>query len=195
MSVVSLPDCPTDCLGVLEGARFSECAPEVHFGEIAKLYLWVDSAVATIPFANQAEYDSAAHWATVLYEWAEGVSPTIDEVVEFIVIGEQPEPEQTETPISGDRTVIGYKKFTLNLEIDETNDANYNFLLASECNGKYKCNYETADGQLYGGYLGLDVSVKMNQVIPRERSAVVKIMAKVSWSSKNHPYRQTSPTA
>ena len=189
MSVVLLPDCPTDCTGVLESVSFSECAPEVHFGEIAKLYLWVDSA--TPPFSSQADYDSAAHWLTHL----DPTGTAIDDIREFTVIGEQPEPEQTETPISGDRTVIGYKKFTLNLEIDETNDINYNFILASECNGKYKCNYETADGIVYGGYEGLDVSVKMNQVIPRERSGVVKIMIKVSWSSKNHPFRQISPVA
>jgi len=189
MSIITLPDCPTDCTGVLESVSFSECAPEVHFGEIAKLYLWVDSA--TPPFASQAQYDSAAHWATHLNE--SGVA--VDDIREFTVIGEMPEPEQTETPISGDRTVIGYKKFVLNLEIDETNETNYNFLLASECNGKYKCNFETADGILYGGYLGLDVSVKMNQVIPKERSGVVKIMTKVTWSSKNHPFRQISPVA
>jgi len=189
MSIISLPDCPTDCTGALESVNFSECAPEVHFGEIAKLYLWVDST--TPPFASQAEYDSAAHWATHLNQTATAIT----DIREFTVIGEMPEPEQTETPISGDRTVIGYKKFTLNLEIDETNETNYNFLLASECNGKYKANFETADGILYGGYLGLDVSLKMNQVIPRSRQEVVKIMTKVSWTSKNHPFRQISPVA
>ena len=189
MSVVLLPDCPTDCTGALESVKFSECAPEVHFGEIAKLYLWVDSA--TPPFGSQADYDSAVHWATHLKQTATAIT----DIREFTVIGEMPEPEQTETPISGDRTVIGYKKFTLNLEIDETNDINYNFLLASECNGKYKANFETADGILYGGWEGLDVSLKMNQVIPRSRSEVVKIMVKVIWTSKNHPFRQISPTA
>ena len=189
MSVIVLPDCPTDCTGALESVLFSECAPEVHFGEIAKLYLWVDSA--TPPFGSQADYDSAAHWATHLNQTA----TAIDDIREFIVIGEMPEPEQTETPISGDRTVIGYKKFTLNLDVDETNETNYNFLLASECNGQYKANFETADGVLYGGWEGLDVSLKMNQVIPRSRQEIVKIMAKISWTSKNHPFRQLSPTA
>lgn len=189
MSVIVLPDCPTDCTGVLESVSFNDCAPEVHFGEIAKLYLWVDSA--TPPFASQAEFDNPAHWATHLNQ--AGVA--IDDIREFTVIGEMPEPEQTETPISGDRTVIGYKKFTLNLEIDETNETNYNFLLASECNGKYKAVFETADGIMYGGYLGLDVSIKMNQVIPRTRQEVVKIMVKVTWTSKNHPFRQISIVA
>jgi hypothetical protein len=189
MSVISLPECPTDCTSILESVSFNDCAPEVHFGEIAKLYLWVDSA--TPPFASQAEFDSLAHWNTHLNQ--SGVA--VDDIREFTVIGEQPEPEQTETPISGDRTVIGYKKFTLNLEVDETNETNYNFLLAAECNGKYKCCYETADGIIYGGYQGLDVSVKMNNMIPRERTAVVKFMMKVTWSSKNHPFRQISIVA
>jgi hypothetical protein len=189
MSTTHLPDCPTDCTGVLESVSFSECAPEVHFGEIAKLYLWVDSA--TPPFASQAEYNLTAHWNTHLNP----AGTAIDDIREFIVIGEMPEPEQTETPISGDRVVTGYKKFVLNLEIDETNDINYNFIFASECNGKYKANFETADGILYGGWEGLDVSVKMNQVIPKERSGVVKIMTRVTWQSKNHPYRQISPLA
>lgn len=186
MSVIALPVCPTDCTGVLDEVLFSECAPEVHFGEIAKLYLWVDSA--TPPFASQAEYDSLAHWNTHL----DNSGAAIDDIRYLTIIGEMAEPEQTETPISGDRTVVGYKKFTVSIEIDETNETNYTFLLSSECNGKYKANFETADGILYGGYLGLDVSLKMNQVIPKSRQEVVKIIGKMTWSSKHSPFRQVS---
>ena len=195
MSIYVLPDCPTDCSGVLEPVSFSECAPEVHFGEIAKLYLWVDST--TPPFADLAAYNDWDEWFTHIYVFNAALAfddpanaPLVNSILAFTVIGEMPEPEQTETSISGDRTVVGYKKFVLNLEIDETNEANYNFILASECNGKYKANFETADGLLYGGWQGLDVSVKMNQVIPKERTGVVKIMTKVTWSSKNSPFRQ-----
>ena len=189
MSVVSLPTCPDDCTGPLESVSFNECAPETHPGEIEWLYLWVDSA--TPPFASQANYDSAVHWATHLDE----TGTDIDDIRAIHVIGEQPEPEQTETTISGDRIVYGYKKFTLNLEVDETNETNYNFLLGSECNGSYKANYQTADGLLFGGWRGLDVSVKMNMVIPRRRQELIKYMVKVTWSSMNHPFRQISPVA
>ncbi len=184
MSVTSLPVCPSTCEGVLEDLSFSECAPEVHFGEIAKIYLWVESA--TPPFASQAQYDSIVHWNTHL----DNTGADVDDIRYMTVIGEMPEPEQTETPISGDRTVVGYKKFTVNFEVDETNDTNYAFIFGSECNGKYKANFETADGIVYGGYLGLDVSVRMNQVIPKSRQEVVKIVGKMTWSSKNHPFRQ-----
>lgn len=185
MSIIVLPTCPTTCGGTLGAVDFDDCAPEVHFGEIAKLYLWV---LDEVPFASQAEFDSAAHWATHISD--SGV--TAGSIREFTVIGEMPEPEVTETPISGDRMISGFKKFSLNLEIDETNETNYNFLLLSECGGKYKACFETADGIIYGGYQGLEVSLKMNQVIPKERSGVVKIMTKVTWSSKTHPLRQIS---
>lgn len=188
MSVISLPVCPTTCGGTLGAIDFDDCAPEVHFGEIAKLYLGV---LDEIPFASQAEFDSAAHWATHLSDSA----TTAGAIREFTVIGEMPEPEQTEVPISGDRIVQGFKKFVLNLEIDETNETNYNFLLLSECGGKYKAWFETADGIIYGGYQGLEVSVKMNQPIPKSRQELVKITVKVSWQSKNHPLRQISIVA
>jgi hypothetical protein len=192
MSVYVLPTCPTTCAGTLGDVSFNDCAPEVHYGEIAKLYLAVlADPPDSQPFASQAEFDSAAHWATHISESAD----TAGAIREFTVIGEQPEPEQTETQISGDRTVYGFKKFTLNLEIDETNETNYNFLLLSECGGKYKAWYETADGIIYGGFAGLEVSLKMNQIIPRERTGVVKIMVKVTWSSKFHPFRQISIVA
>ncbi len=185
MSVIVLPDCPTTCSATLGAVDFDDCSPEVHYGEIAKLYLWV---LDETPFATQAEFDSAAHWATHISD----SGTTAGSIREFIVIGEMPEPEQTETPISGDRVVQGYKKFILNLEIDETNETNYNFLLLSECGGKYKACFETADGIIYGGYQGIEVSIKMNQPIPKSRQEVVKITAKVTWSSKNHPLRQIS---
>jgi hypothetical protein len=188
MSVISLPDCPISCIGTLGAVDFDDCAPEVHWGEIAKLYLW---ALDEVPFASQAEYDSAAHWATHLSPTA----VTAGAIREFTVIGEMPEPEQTETAISGDRIVQGFKKFVLNLEIDETNETNYNFLLLSECGGKYKANFEMADGILYGGYMGIEGSVKMNQPLPKTRQEVVKITMKVSWTSKNHPFRQISIVA
>lgn len=184
MSVTQLPVCPTTCEGPLGEYSFSECAPEVHFGEITKIYLWTESA--TPPFASQAEYDSIAHWNTHL----DNSGSDVTDIRYLTVIGEMPEPEQTETPISGDRTVVGYKKFTIPFEIDETNDVNYAAIFDAECNGKYKANFETADGIVYGGYQGIDVSVRMNQVIPKSRQETVKIMGKMSWSSKNHPFRQ-----
>jgi hypothetical protein len=188
MSVIILPTCPTTCAGTLGAVDFNECAPEVHYGEISSIYLGV---LDEVPFVTQAEFDSAAHWATHLSE--SGV--TAGSIREFIGIGEMPEPEQTEIPISGDRVVQSPKKFVINFEIDETNETNYNFLLLSECGGKYKMWFETADGIIYGGRGGIEVSLKMNQPIGKARTDLVKIMAKFTWTSRNHPLRQISIVA
>lgn len=189
MSIISLPDCPTTCAGVVGIVDFDECAPEVHYGEISKIYLW---ELGVHPWATEAAYGTPVGWIGVIDN---DLDPIASKIREMIVIGEMAEPEQTETPISGDRIVTGFKKFIVTFEIDETNETNYNFLLLSECGGKFSANFETADGILYGGMHGLEVTVKLNQVIPRERSAVVKIMGKMSWSSRNHPLRQISPNA
>jgi hypothetical protein len=188
MSVVHLPECPTTCAGGLGIVEFNDCAPEIHYGEITRLYLW---ALDDVPFATHEEFSTMSHWNNHLNN--DDVAPTtpVNQPIRYMtVIGDMPEPEQTETPISGDRIVYGFKKFVLNLEIDETNEHNYEFLLLSECGGKYKAVFETADGMVYGGWQGLEVTLKMNQVIPRERTAVVKIMLRVTWTSRTHPLRE-----
>ena len=189
MSILTLPSCPTTCAGVVAIMDFNECAPEVHYGEIAKIYLW---ELGVHPWATEAAFGTPAGWTGVV---SNSTTPIGTKVRELIVIGEMTEPEQTETPISGDRIMTGFKKFVVPFEIDETNETNYNWLLTSECGGKYSAAFETADGLLYGGMHGLEVTIKANQVIPKERSGIVKIIAKMQWSSKNHPLRQISPVA
>jgi hypothetical protein len=95
--------------------------------------------------------------------------------------------------MSGDRIAIGYKTFTLPFEIDETNDTNYNFLLMTECGGKFKIWFQTSDDILYGGNLGIEVSFRANLLIPRERTALVKFMSKSTWKSLKSPFRCASP--
>ena len=183
MSVLFIPPCPTDCSGALADVSFNDCAPEWHWGEITKIY------IAESNFAGFTDVTSLAEWTTNLSDTAD------DKIRTLIVKGELPEPETTETPASGDRIAIGYKTFSLPFIIDETNDINYNFLLLSECGGKYKIWYETSDGVLYGGNAGIEVSLRMNQIIPLERTALVTLSGKFTWKSLQSPFRSTSPMA
>lgn len=183
MSVLLLPVCPTDCSGSLEDVSFNECAPEIHYGEIAKLY------VARADAADFAAVDVVTEWTARLFDT--GMDP--DYIRTFIGIGELPEPEQTEQTISGDRVIIGYKTFNLLFDVEETNDTNYEFLLATECNLKFKFWFETKDGMLYGGNTGIEAIIKMNQPIPKGGEEIVKILLSAKWKSKNHPLRCLSP--
>lgn len=183
MSILILPTCPTDCSGSLPDVFFDECAPTIHYGEVAKIY------VAKADAADFTNVDLIAEWTARLSDTAD----TADSIRTLIVIGELPEPEQSEIKISGDRTVVGFKQFTLPFEIDETNDVNYNVLLTYECNVKAKIWFETADGVLYGGNAGIEATIRMNNVIPRERTEVAKFMGTVKWQSQFSPLRAASP--
>lgn len=191
MSNLYVPPCPTGCDGAVGDVSFSECAPETHYGEVSKLY---------IAPANFESVDNAGNPGfsdvTSLTEWNDNLSDTADNKIRTLIgIGDFPEPETTETPISGDRVVNGPKKFTLPFEVDEVNDTNYNFLLQLECGGKFLMWFETSDGLLFGGNAGIEVSMPANYLIPRERTAVQKIMLKPTWKNQFSPFRSDSPLA
>jgi hypothetical protein len=185
MSVLLLPTCPTSCAGSLPAVDFDDCAPELHWGEVSKLYI---AAVTAADFTN---VELLAEWTTRLSETLTGA----DTIRELTVLGDLPAPEQTEQAISGDRTAVGFKTFTLPFDIDETNDINYNFLLTYECNMKVKVWYETADGMLYGGNEGIEATLRMDQIIPRERTEIVKFTGSLKWKNEHSPLRCESPMA
>ena len=185
MSVLLYPTCPESCGGALPAVSFDNCAPAIHYGEVSKLYL------ANVEADDFTNVELLSEWTARLT--ADGTDP--DAIRELTVIGDLPEAERTEITISGDRTIAGFKNFTLNFEVDETNAINYNFLLTSECNLKFKMWFETSDGILYGGNEGIEASILMNLVIPRERTDVVKYMGQAKWRSQFSPLRSTMPTA
>jgi len=183
MSVLDYPICPEDCESSLPPVNFDLCAPEVHYGEIAKIF------IARADADDFTSVDIITEWTTRLTEDGTGD----DDIRELTVIGELTEPEQTEVQISGDRTVIGFKQFTVDFEIDETNDTNYYFLLNYECDMQNKMWFETADGMLYGGNEGILGSLKLNNIIPRSREEVAKFMGTFKWKAQHSPLRCASP--
>ena len=189
MSVLYVPPCPTTCSGAVADVSFNECAPENNWGEVSKIYIAASDFESVDNAGNPGFSD-----VTSLTEWNDNLSDTVDDKIRtLVVLGDLPEAETTEVATSGDRIAIGYKTFNLVFEIDETNETNYNFLLMSECGGKYLIWYETSGGLLFGGNAGIEVSLKLNYLIPRERTALQKIMGKATWKALQSPFRCTSP--
>jgi len=116
-----------------------------------------------------------------------------DDIVEMTVYGEMPEAEANELKISDDRYIVSQKNHTLTMEIDETNDTNYEFLRMLECNIKFKIWWETAGGKLYGGNCGVSTTLRANMLTPKERTDIEKIMVTAKWTSKYSPERCDSP--
>lgn len=183
MSNLYLPPCPTECSGSLEAVSFNECAPTIHYGEVSKLY------VARADASDFANPQTITEWTARLSD----SDVAADKIRTFIGIGEMTAPEKSELPISGGRTIYSPKTFNLLFEVDETNDTNYEFLLSTECNVKYKFWFETSDGMLYGGKTGIEAVINMDAPIPKGREEVAKFMMSMKWKSKNHPLRCTSP--
>lgn len=183
MSVLLPITCPTDCTSSLPPVDFNECAPEVHYGEISHLYIATADATC---FTN---VEQITEWTTRVSE----SEMTANAIRDLVVMADLGEPEQTEQPISGDRTVVGFKSFTINIDVDETNDINYRFLMNLECNTKYKLWFETADGLLYGGNCGIEGTLRLNNIIPRDRTEIAKFSGTFKWKSQFSPYRSLSP--
>ena len=185
MSVLTLDPCPVDCAGALGAVSFSECAPELHYGEIAKMY------VARADAADFAAVDVITEWTARL----DDTGVDADDIRTLIGIGELPEPEQTEVTISGDRTIVGYKTYNLTFEVDETNDTNYELMLQTQCNLTYKIWLEMSDGMLYGGNTGIELTLRGVHPLVKGREEVQKIIFKGKWKSMNDPLRCLSPMA
>lgn len=183
MSVLTIPTCPEGC-DDLQPTLFNECAPELHYGRIAKIYV---GSANTTSFAN---VDQITEWTARL---GNTPSPANSKLYPLVVIGNLPEPDQNEIEISGDRTAVGFKQFTLNFRIDETNDTNYRFLMALECNLKHTIWYETADGMLYGGNDGIKATLRLNQVIPESQEEHAVFVGTAKWKSQFAPLRCKSP--
>ena len=185
MSVLTYPTCPTDCLGSLPDPVFSECAPTIGYGEIEFIYL------AKADSDDLTNVEDLAEWTTKL-----ALDAAQDNAIrKLTVLADLPEPEISEIKISGNRTVYGYKKFTVPFEVDEDNDDNFEMLLNFECAMKYKIWLETADGMLFGGNEGIEATINANYVIPRPRTEVRKIMGTAKWEATHTPLRCVSPMA
>ncbi len=181
MSVIS---CPTDCSG-LPNVYFNLCAPELHYGEITKVYF------------TTATGDDFVNW-TSLAEWTGRLADsggTGDSIRTLILMGDMPAAESTEIPLSADRTARGFKRFTLNLKIDETNETNRDMIRTFDCDAKYKIWYETADGYLYGGNTGVSGTFYFDEIIPVGREELQTFTGTFKWKAKTLPERILSPLA
>ena len=179
---MSLIICPTDCVGYLPPVDFSLCDPDVDFGEIERIYV-------TGRGEYLADWNNAAEWAARLD------NDTLDDNTKIRTLhvrGDQPPAESNEVEISLCRKVYSPKDFTLNIDIDETSIVNNDFMRELECNDLYTIWY--AAGQyMYGGTLGIDVNITLNNNITRGCNELNLISGTVKWDAKHHPEKIINP--
>jgi len=181
---VNNPVCPVGCSGLLPSIDFDACSPDVFFGEIRKIYLMAYSG------ANLLNWESLAVWTARIS--ADGVD--VDDIREFTVSADLPVGESDEIIISDNRIIASPKTFTLNVDIDDVSDLNYEWMRSSECGNLVKLWFATED-LLFGGNTGIAVNAMFSYMIERGYKTVHKISGTFKWDSQFSPERTTNPMA
>jgi hypothetical protein len=183
--------CPTDCTEQqIPSVNFDDCSPELNDSEIE----WV--ALAKSDAADFTDVEDAAEWTTRINQLATTPAPTPDDSIRMIrVVGDKPAPEITTRIVSGGRSVQTAKRHTLNIDVDETNDLNYEFARSTSCNATYKLWYVTKAGFVYGGICGLKAQVILNLIQARGQGEIELYQGTESWSDKIDPPRADFPLA
>lgn len=177
-----LPICPEDCGDNSAQVEFDECAPEVHEGQIAKIY-------RTNVGNPLVDWTDPLEWAARLDDTA----ASADAILTFHVIGDKPAPTSTPIDISLGRKALGKKEHVINYAVDETNDTNHEFLRTNECGGNALFWYETLEGLLFGGTEGIEATMFMDMVIPESDTELITFSGTIEWKAKFTEERIVSP--
>ena len=182
---VNNPTCPTDCTSFLADVDFDYCNPDVQFGEIDHLYIMSQAG------DNLADWTSLSVWTARM-----ALLPSSDTnaIVDLSVIGDYPMAETEEITISLGRKIQTPATHTINFEIDDVSDDNYELMRWLECNFLIKFWF-AANEVLFGGHTGIEATLKAKYQIERGQKSLQKIVGVVSWESKFSPERTTNPMA
>jgi hypothetical protein len=184
MSTNVNPVCPDDCTSTLAENTYNYCTQHIVTGEVDHVFLAAGDA------------ECFTDW-TLPGEWAARISPDSldpDAIRRFRGIGDLPEGASDEVEISLCQKWQSEKTFTLNFDIEDVSDENYNFMRTLECNNVMK-GWFSSGGKLFGDNCGIDVSVKANYKIDRGCKTLHKILLVFTWDNQFHPARCTNPIA
>jgi len=183
MSVSQLdPTCP-DCSSAVFTSLAFGCTPETQFGEISHIYLQATTGKDFTDVEDLAEWTAA--------EAAIGV----DKVWDLRVSAELPEAASTAVDIDDGKQVYPPKDFTINAEVFDVSEANYNELVRLlECNPLIKMWYSIPN-LMFGGNAGIEANVKTNFVITKGVATLNTIKLVFTWKSKFSPIVSTNPFA
>ena len=177
--------CPTDCDSLLYPVNFDDCAPQFEFGEINRIY------VASRGADDFSAWDELGEWTARLSE--DGTITDVDTVVELVVRGSWEAAEEEEIEVSDFRKAYSPSSFTVNFEVDDLSDENYEFMRWLECNPGVKI-WIGAGRHIWGGNEGIVAQLRLNQEIPMEgRKGIHKLVGMAKWESRFHPERALNP--
>lgn len=182
MSIIN-PTCPTGCDSNVPAVDFDYCNKIILFGEIKKIY------VASNDAADFTDVTDAAEWASRLSENGTGA----DDIRELYVSGDLPEPERESVEVDQYQKVWTPATFTVNFDVFDLTDTNYEFMRTMYCNTAVKIWYAT-ETHIYGGNAGIEnANLNLNHVIERGSKATEKFTGMLTWDYSFPPQRTDNP--
>lgn len=182
MSVNIDPICPEGCSSLMPDFNFSDCAPNIIFGEIEKIY------VASLDADPFTDYSDASEWVARIVN----TNGTEESVREITVAADLPMPTYDEIEISNRRKVMSTKTFELAVTIDDNTEENYEAARWTQCNPTVRLWFADQT-HLYGGNEGIRANVMLAEVIQRGSKAIKTIQGKFTWDAKFSPERIVNP--
>lgn len=175
-----MPTCGAETLPEVD---FDYCDPEVKQSEIQRIFLRRTNS------ADFNDWTQPDEWTTRISETDAGANA----IRALTVIGDKPLPNAPKKLISSGRYVIPRKEHTVNFTIDEVSDANHDFMQAVENNKRYKMNYETMGGFMFGGNQSIECEVNIEMVLARGAGEIMVYQGTLVWVSPNTEERCQSP--
>ncbi len=193
--------CPTDCLNLEVPDYAKNSCPQgytLERSEINRIYMAAvtqDGVTGVdIPAAYPDDWTLAADWNAVLGNSDSGGAT----VRELIGIGSKPEAETETTTIFDDVEKILDTLQTIEFNVSDWNQTNYDFLRQLQCNGggSYYIWYTTRGGGMYGGPQGFQVTIKRPQLVFNSgASSFATGTLMIEWNNMFDPIRIDNPLA
>lgn len=168
----------------------------VNFAECAELVQQDPSQIDGILLCDKDPTDptqpatAAPVDLTSLVGWEAVIGNTAGQWKYLTVIGDLPEPEQEERIISKGRKKKGDKTFSINFDVDDTTDENYDFMRYCESSPE-KIMYYHDENYIYGP-IAVQI-VRANAPKARGEDSYDIFSFTAEWDHKHHPPRTTNP--
>lgn len=185
------PSCPEDCgQFTLPAVDFSDCAEgvEIEESEICAIYMTTpDANNPGEPIAKPSDWTSMAAWESVIAGGS---------VKELFGIGDMPESSANVVTISKQRKKKLPSGRTINFDIDDMSQANYDFIRSLSCGQDVVIWFATIGGYMYGGDKGFQVTVTTaDPVLGRGEGTFAIGKLVLEWKQLSPPPRTLNPLA
>jgi hypothetical protein len=178
------------CATILPVISADYCNPNINYARINQIFFTRLEDTITSPL-NLANFVSRLDNTTAL------AAPGTKAKIRYLNgIGSLAAPSVNELDGSLGRKYKSKADFTIEFDVDDTSQSNYDFMKAISAQGgqTYACWWE-AGGLLFGGLTGVPATLYASYEIVAGDKDIQKMKVSLKWSAVSLPDRQAYPTA